>query len=59
MDRMPENDFGERPLTACPVCSAEVDLSWAETGEKVVCTVCGAELVVIALDPPEVEAEEE
>jgi len=59
MDRMPEDDFNERPLTACPVCSAEVDLSWAEAGERVVCTVCGAGMVVISLDPPEVEAEEE
>lgn len=59
MSQTPEDHFGERLLTACPVCSAEVDLSWAEAGERVVCTVCGAEMVVISLDPPEVEAEEE
>ncbi|HCE18308.1 MAG TPA: lysine biosynthesis protein LysW [Anaerolinea thermolimosa] len=56
---MPEDDYNERPLTACAVCSAEVDLSWAEVGERVVCTVCGAGMLVVSLEPPEVEAEEE
>jgi len=45
----------ERPLTFCPDCSGEIDLTYADEGGTVTCTVCGAELLVVSLDPPEVE----
>lgn len=46
----------ERPLTACPECSGEIDLTFAAPGETITCVVCGVEWVVVSLDPPEVEA---
>lgn len=45
----------ERPLTACPSCGGEIDLTYAEVGDTVICVVCGAELRVLSLDPPDVE----
>lgn len=52
---MSDEWLGERPLTFCPACSGEIDLTYADPGDGVVCTVCGAELVVLSLDPPEVD----
>jgi len=45
----------ERPLTACPECSGEIDLTFADEGQTIVCPVCGSELEVLSLDPPEVD----
>lgn len=45
----------ERPLTFCPECSAEVDLTNASLSDGIVCTICGAEMIVLSLDPPEVD----
>jgi lysine biosynthesis protein LysW len=45
----------ERPLTLCPECAGEIDLTFANEGGAVICAVCGTELVVLSLDPPEVE----
>ena len=45
----------ERPLTLCPECGGEIDLTFADEGQTLVCVVCGAELIVISLDPPEVD----
>jgi lysine biosynthesis protein LysW len=46
----------ERPVTICPECSGEIDLTAAEPGDSITCVVCGAEWVVIRLDPPEIDA---
>jgi lysine biosynthesis protein LysW len=48
----------ERPLTACPECTGEIDLTFADEGQTIVCPVCGAELLVISVDPPDVDLEE-
>ncbi len=45
----------ERPITACPECAGEIDLTFSEVGDTVTCTVCGAVLLVTSLDPPDVE----
>jgi len=48
----------ERPLTACPECTGEIDLTFADEGMTIVCPVCGAELRVISLDPPDVDLQD-
>ena len=48
----------ERPLTACPECTGEIDLTLADEGMTIVCPVCGAELRVISLDPPDVDLQD-
>ena len=53
---MSDGPNSERPLTACPNCGGEIDLTYAEPGWTVTCVVCGSELTVISVDPPEVEA---
>jgi lysine biosynthesis protein LysW len=45
----------ERPITVCPECSGEIDLTYADPGDTVTCTICGAELQVLSIDPPEVD----
>lgn len=45
----------ERSLTVCPACGAEIDLGWAEVGDFLVCVVCGTEMQVLSLDPPDVD----
>lgn len=50
--QMPMN---ERPLAACPLCGGEIDLTNADVDDSIVCVVCGAELVVLSLDPPGVD----
>jgi lysine biosynthesis protein LysW len=45
----------ERPLTYCPECTGEIDLTFATEGDSITCAVCGAELLVLSLDPPEVD----
>jgi lysine biosynthesis protein LysW len=45
----------ERPLTVCPECTGELDLTFAVAGDVITCAVCGAECIVRSLDPPEVE----
>jgi lysine biosynthesis protein LysW len=45
----------ERPLTVCPECTGEIDLTFAKPGETIVCPVCGNELVVVSIEPPEVD----
>lgn len=45
----------ERPVAVCPECNGEIDLTFATKGETITCSVCGAELIVLGLDPPEVE----
>jgi alpha-aminoadipate carrier protein LysW len=43
-------------MTECVECGAEVSLHDSlEVGEIVDCTTCGAELEVVAVDPPELE----
>ncbi len=55
---MSERAFDERPLTVCPSCGGEIDLTYADPGVMVTCVVCGSEWVVISLDPPELEEPE-
>jgi lysine biosynthesis protein LysW len=45
----------ERPLTGCPECGGEIDLTFADEGQTIVCPVCGMELLVLSLDPPDVD----
>lgn len=45
----------ERPLAGCPECSGEIDLTFADEGQTIVCPVCGIELIVLSLDPPDVD----
>ena len=45
----------ERPLTSCPECSGEIDLTFASEGQTITCVVCGSDLFVVSLEPPEVE----
>jgi len=45
----------ERPLAGCPECTGELDLTFADAGQTIVCPVCGIELIVISLDPPDVD----
>ncbi len=47
--------MNERPLAACPLCGGEIDLANADVDDSIVCVVCGAELVVLSLDPPGVD----
>jgi lysine biosynthesis protein LysW len=44
----------ERPVTACPECANEIDLTFCEPGSSITCTVCGAEWIVLSLDPPDI-----
>jgi lysine biosynthesis protein LysW len=48
-------EITERPLTSCPECAGEIDLTFSDVGDTVTCTVCGAVLLVTSLDPPDVE----
>lgn len=49
----------QRPLTDCPSCGGEIDLTWADPDDRLVCAGCGAELIVLSLDPPDVELADE
>lgn len=51
--------FDERPVTACPECAGEIDLTAADPGDTITCAGCGAEWRVISLDPPEIDLIEE
>ena len=55
---MSEEPLSERPLTSCPDCGGEIDLTFSDAGSTITCVVCGSELTVISLDPPEVENNE-
>jgi lysine biosynthesis protein LysW len=55
---MSEEPLSERPLTDCPNCGGEIDLTFSDAGSTITCVVCGSVLNVIGLDPPEVEAGE-
>ncbi len=44
----------DRPLTICPDCGGELDLTAAEPGDSITCVGCGSEWIVVSLDPPEV-----
>jgi lysine biosynthesis protein LysW len=55
---MSDETLYERPVTACPLCAGEIDLTYADPGDTITCTVCGAELVVLSLDPPDVDVAE-
>lgn len=44
-----------RPLTYCPECGGELDLTFAEEGEEIVCAVCGTGFVVLSVDPPDLD----
>ena len=44
----------ERPVTACPECTNEIDLTFSDIGTSITCTVCGAEWTVLSLDPPDI-----
>ena len=48
-------------MVTCPVCDAELDLEEDELdeGEVLTCDECAAELVVVGVDPLELEAVEE
>ena len=48
-------ELDERPLVGCPECSGEIDLTFATAGQTIICPVCGVELLVISLDPPDVD----
>ena len=56
---MNEEGWMERPVTACPDCAGELDLTAAEPGDTITCAGCGSEWVVVSIDPPEVEPAEE
>ena len=45
----------ERPLAGCPECSGEIDLTFADEGDTITCPVCGTDLLVVSLDPPDVD----
>ena len=48
------------PTSICPDCSEEVyvDIE-SEQGDNVVCDECGSKLVVVGLDPVELDLQEE
>ncbi len=48
------------PTSICPECSEEVyvDLD-SEQGDSAVCDECGSELVIVGLDPVELDLKEE
>jgi lysine biosynthesis protein LysW len=48
-------DMDERPITGCPECNGEIDLTFCDEGDTIVCPVCGTNLLVVSLDPPDVE----
>lgn len=48
------------PTTICPECSEEVFVdAESEQGDKVVCDECSASLIVVGLDPIELDLKEE
>lgn len=55
---MSDEPLTERPLTFCPACGGELDLTYADPGDQITCVVCGSELNVISLEPPDVEETE-
>jgi lysine biosynthesis protein LysW len=52
---MSYEEMAERPVTWCPDCGGEIDLTAADLGDTVTCVTCGAEWQVVSLDPPEVD----
>ncbi len=56
-------DFGRKekmPTSICPECDEEVFVdAESEQGDKVVCDECGASLVVVGLDPIELDLKDE
>ncbi len=48
------------PTSICPECSEEVFVeAESEQGDDVVCDECGSKLVVVGLDPVELDLHEE
>ena len=48
------------PTSICPECSEEVYVdAESEQGDNVICDECGAKLVVVGLDPVELDPQEE
>ena len=48
------------PTSICPECSEEVFVdAESEQGDNVVCDECGSSLVVVGLDPIELDLQEE
>jgi lysine biosynthesis protein LysW len=48
------------PTSVCPECSEEVYVdAESEQGDNVVCDECGSKLVVVGLDPVELDLNEE
>ena len=48
------------PTSICPECSEEVYVdAESEQGQNVVCDECGARLVVVGLDPIELDLDED
>ena len=41
---MSEEPLSERPLTSCPNCGGEIDLTFSDAGSTITCVVCGSEL---------------
>ena len=47
------------PTSICPECSEEVYVELeTEQGDRVVCDECGADLVVVGLDPVELDLDD-
>jgi lysine biosynthesis protein LysW len=48
------------PTSICPECDEEVFVdAESEQGDKVVCEECGSALVIVGLDPIELDVKEE
>lgn len=48
------------PTSICPECSEEVYVdAESEQGDKVVCDECGSSLIVVGLDPIELDLKDE
>jgi alpha-aminoadipate/glutamate carrier protein LysW len=45
---------GNRTMTNCPECEAEINVQGLMIGEVIYCPDCNAELEVLGLEPPEV-----
>lgn len=52
-------EMEDRPLTSCPQCGGEIDLTFASEGGLATCVICGSAWRVLGLDPPELAEEDD